>query len=195
MQTYRNAVPDDARSLARRVPLALTVGSVPGGMPIDGFDLGDSPAALCGINLSRRAVVLCTAGGVRSVAAFRPDLVSSLHNRGSALAALGRHEEALAATEEAVAIRRALADECPAAFRPDLARSLNVLGDCYAALDQHDAALEAYEAAVRTLLPAFQRLPATFADQMAYSVRDYVTACARLGRAPDAAVLAAAQQQ
>jgi len=44
---------------------------------------------------------------------------------------------------------------------------------------------------VRTLLPAFQRLPAAFANLMAYSVRDYVTACQRLGRTPDAAVLAA----
>ena len=132
---------------------------------------------------------------MRSVATVRPDLAASLTNLGNRLADLGRYDEALAATEEAVAIRRALADACPAAFLPDLARSLNVLGDCYAALDQHDAALEAYEAAVRTLLPAFQRLPAAFADQMAYSMRDYATACARLGRAPDAALLAAAQQQ
>ncbi len=264
MQTYRNAVPDDARSLARRVPLALTVGSVPGGMPIDGFDLGNSPAALCGINLSRRAVVLCTAGGVRSVAAFRPDLARSLHNLGIRLAALGRREEALAATREAADLYRALAAATPRmrglradrtlkrryvfwhcnaqssllyapthctgrggfqtflpwrsdaagnmhrtyflsalehaggtggdAFRPDLARSLNVLGACFAALDRHDAALAAYEEAVRTLLPAFQRLPAAYADQMAYSVRDYGTACERLGRAPDAALLAEARQ-
>jgi tetratricopeptide (TPR) repeat protein len=131
---------------------------------------------------------------VRSVATVRPDLAASLTNLGNRLADLGRYDEALAATQESVAIRRALADACPAAFLPDLARSLNVLGDCYAALDQHDAALEAYEAAVRTLLPAFQRLPAAFADQMAYSMRDYATACARLGRAPDAALLAAARQ-
>ncbi len=65
------ATPDDARILARRVPLALTVGAVPGGMPIDGFDLGNSPAAVCGINLAGRDVVLCTAGGVRGVAAAR----------------------------------------------------------------------------------------------------------------------------
>ncbi len=131
---------------------------------------------------------------MRSVATVRPDLAASLTNLGNRLAALGRYDKALAATQESVAIRRALADACPAAFLPDLARSLNVLGDCYAALDQHDAALEAYEAAVRTLLPAFQRLPAAFADQMAYSMRDYATACARLGRAPDAALLAAARQ-
>jgi hypothetical protein len=52
---------------------------------------------------------------------------------------------------------------------------------------------------VKNLLPAFKRLPAAFADQMVYSVQEYVTACERLGRVPDAAllaaVLAAAQQQ
>jgi hypothetical protein len=47
---------------------------------------------------------------------------------------------------------------------------------------------------VRTLLPAFQRLLAAFADQMASSARDYAAACARLGRVPDAALLATAQQ-
>jgi tetratricopeptide (TPR) repeat protein len=136
---------------------------------------------------------------VRSVAAVRPDLAASLHNLGIRLAALGRYDKALAATQESVAIRRALADACPAAFLPDLARSLNHLGACFAALDRHDAALDAYEEAVRTLLPAFKRLPAAFADQMVYSVQEYVTACERLGRVPDAAllaaVLAAAQQQ
>ena len=82
----------------------------------------------------------------------------------------------------------------PGAVAHALARSLNVLGVCYAALDRHAEALDAYEAAVRTLLPVFQRLPAAFANQMAYSVWDYVTACQRLGRTPDAAVLAAVQQ-
>ena len=161
-------------------------------------DLGVALAALGRYNealdAARKAADLYRALADERPAAVRPDLAASLHNLGIRLAALGRYDKALAATQESVAIRRALADACPAAFLPDLARSLNVLGDCYAALDQHDAALEAYEAAVRTLLPAFQRLPAAFADQMAYSMRDYATACARLGRAPDAALLAAARQ-
>ncbi|MBC7251259.1 MAG: CHAT domain-containing protein [Anaerolineae bacterium] len=47
---------------------------------------------------------------------------------GYALSALGRREEALAATAEAVEIRRELAAANPQAFRPDLATSLNNLG-------------------------------------------------------------------
>ncbi|RLE27813.1 hypothetical protein DRJ54_07350, partial [Candidatus Acetothermia bacterium] len=47
---------------------------------------------------------------------------------GNSLSALGRREEALAATQEAVEIRRQLADSNPQAFLPDLAMSLNNLG-------------------------------------------------------------------
>jgi len=143
---------------------------------------------------TREAVDLYRALAAAHPDAVRPDLASSLNNLGNCLAALGQREEALAATREAVDLYRALAEVRPAAFRPALARSLNRLGDCFAALDRHAEALDAYEEAIRTLLPAFQRLPAAFADQMAYSVRDYKAACVRLGRAPDAALLAAAQQ-
>jgi hypothetical protein len=45
--------------------------------------------------------------------AFRPGLVSSLHNLSASLAALGRAEEALAAIEEAAGIRRELAAARP----------------------------------------------------------------------------------
>ncbi len=38
---------------------------------------------------------------------------------------LGRHESALVAIEEAMTLRRALAEANPDAFLPDLARSLN----------------------------------------------------------------------
>lgn len=63
--------PADAFALARRYPRALTVGALPGGMPIDGFDLGNSPAALTDARLAGRDAILCTAGGVRGVAAAR----------------------------------------------------------------------------------------------------------------------------
>ncbi|MFP2934547.1 hypothetical protein ACLESO_57460, partial [Pyxidicoccus sp. 3LG] len=44
-----------------------------------------------------------------------------LHNRGLQLGSLGRREEALTATEEAVQIRRGFAARNPDAFQPDLA--------------------------------------------------------------------------
>lgn len=65
------ATPDEARALAHRFPSAVTVGAVPGGFPIDGFDFGNSPAALRNACLTDRDVVLCTAGGVRGATIAR----------------------------------------------------------------------------------------------------------------------------
>jgi 2-phosphosulfolactate phosphatase len=65
------ATPDEARVVARRFPSSVMVGAVPGGFPIDGFDLGNSPAALRDVSLMDRDVVLCTAGGVRGATIAR----------------------------------------------------------------------------------------------------------------------------
>ena len=54
-------------------------------------------------------------------------LAGSLNNLSVRLGDLGRREEALAAIQEAVTIRRELAAARPDAFRPDLAGSLNNL--------------------------------------------------------------------
>ena len=61
-------------------------------------------------------------------------------NLGMMLSNLGRREEALAATQEAVDIRRRLAQTRPDAFLPDLASSISVMSDVLAALDRHDEA-------------------------------------------------------
>jgi 2-phosphosulfolactate phosphatase len=63
------ATPEEARTLVHCSPAALTIGAVPGGFPIEGFDFGNSPAALCNVDLTGYDVALCTAGGVRGVIA------------------------------------------------------------------------------------------------------------------------------
>jgi tetratricopeptide (TPR) repeat protein len=73
------------------------------------------------------------------------------------LSALGRREEALAATAEAVELRRTLAAARPDAFLPDLASSLNNLGIRLSALGRREEALAATAEAVelrRTLAAA-----------------------------------------
>ena len=65
--------------------------------------------------------------GRRRAGRRQPDLARSLNNLSVRLADLGRREDALAASQEAVAIYRELAAARPDAFRPDLARSLNNL--------------------------------------------------------------------
>ncbi len=72
----------------------------------------------------------------------------SLNNVATRLSDLGRREEALAAIEEAVAIRRELAVLRPDAFRPDLATSLNNVANRLSDLGRREEALAAIEEAV-----------------------------------------------
>lgn len=75
-------------------------------------------------------------------------LATSLHNLSEQLAVLGRNEEALALTEEAVEIRRRLASDDPEAFLPQLARSLARLRDRLTAFGRSQEA-RAIEAEMR----------------------------------------------
>jgi len=80
--------------------------------------------------------------------AYRPDLALSLNNLSVSLTKLGRPEDALAAIEEAVTIRRELAAARPEAYRPDLALSLNNLAARLADLGRPEDALAASQEAV-----------------------------------------------
>ncbi len=72
------------------------------------------------------ATDICRELAADSPDAFRPYLASSLNNLGIHLAELERREEALAAIQEAVTIRRELATRWPDAYQHELARALQV---------------------------------------------------------------------
>jgi tetratricopeptide (TPR) repeat protein len=93
-------------------------------------------------------------------------------NLGVRLSALGRREEALKATQEAVELRRALRQRQPDAFQPDLAMSLNNLGDTLNELEKRQEALAAYEEALDMLWPFFKRLPSAFMQKTGFMIRD-----------------------
>ncbi|MFM7204932.1 MAG: tetratricopeptide repeat protein [Myxococcota bacterium] len=82
-----------------------------------------------------------------------------LLNKGIRFNALGRREEALQATQEAVVIRRQLAAQTPDAFNPDLARSLSNLGRWLSELERREEALAASREAVDILTPYLLQLP------------------------------------
>ncbi len=119
----------------------------------------------------------------------RTEKARLLNNQSVRLSALGRHEEALAAIEEAVKIRRELADKRPDAFRPDLASSLNNMSAFLSALGRHEEALAASEETVSLLKPYFLRLPLAFAQNMQIVLRVYIEACQKLSREPDTKLL------
>jgi 2-phosphosulfolactate phosphatase len=60
-----------AIALAAELPGALTIGAAGGGWPIPNFDLTNSPASLLGRDLSGKALIHCTAGGIQAVSAWR----------------------------------------------------------------------------------------------------------------------------
>jgi tetratricopeptide (TPR) repeat protein len=80
--------------------------------------------------------------------AFLPDLARALNNLGAHYSNLGRREEALPPTEEAVKIYRELS-ESNGAFLPDLARALINLGNRYSELGRREEALPPVEEAVK----------------------------------------------
>jgi tetratricopeptide (TPR) repeat protein len=89
------------------------------------------------------------------------NLAASLDNLAIRLAELGRRDEALAPAEEAVVIRRRLAEANPDAYLPGLAGSLNNLGGRLSGKGRREQALasaeEATRDATRELLPILHR--------------------------------------
>lgn len=108
---------------------------------------------------------------------------------GTRYANLGRREEALEATEQAVQSYRQLAERNPDAFLPDLARSLGALGSIHHAEDPAGAA-DVYKEGIRLLTPYFTQLPKAFAPLMASLVQAYARACEEGGHAVEEQLLA-----
>ena len=104
------------------------------------------------------------------------------NNLSNRLSALGRREAALAAVEEAVAIRRGLADTRPDAFRPDLAGSLNNLGIRLSDLGRREAALAVVEEAVKLYRGLADARPDAFRPDLAMSLNNLSNRLSALGR-------------
>lgn len=111
---------------------------------------------------------------------------------GYALSALGRREEALTATQEAVEIRRQLAQANLQAFLPDLAASINNLGTMLSKLGRREEALKATEEAVELYRELAQANPQAFLPDLAGSLNNLGRDLANLGRWEEA--LAATQE-
>ena len=85
---------------------------------------------------------------------------------------LGRREEALAAIEEAVAIRRALAEARPDAFLPSLAGALNNQSNRLSGLGRREEALAAIEEAVTIRRQLAQARPDAFLPDLATALNN-----------------------
>ena len=110
----------------------------------------------------------------------------ALNMLGYALSALGRREEALEATQEAVELRRRLAQKNPDAFLPDLATSLNNLGAMLSALGRREEALEATQEPVELRRRLAQKNPDAFLPDLAMSLNNLGGDFSALGRREEA---------
>jgi tetratricopeptide (TPR) repeat protein len=111
----------------------------------------------------------------------------SLNNTGAILFELGRHKEALVASQEAVNIRRRLAQSRSDVLLADLAMSLSNLGIRLSNLERHEEALETSQEAVDIYRHLAQsRADATLAH-LARSLGAHSGALAGLGRHREAA--------
>ncbi|KAE8260468.1 hypothetical protein A4X09_0g7765 [Tilletia walkeri] len=81
----------------------------------------------------------------RRPAAFEADLARTLHNYSVRLSQAGRHDEALKAIEECLAMRRSLHERRPAGFEADLAMTLNIYLLRLSEAGRHEEALKAIE--------------------------------------------------
>jgi tetratricopeptide (TPR) repeat protein/nucleoside phosphorylase len=110
-----------------------------------------------------------------------------LQNRlGVGLSEVGRREEALRATQEAVELRRALAEARPDVFLPDLASSLNNLGSRLRELGRREEALLATQEAVGLRRALAEARPDAALPNLAISLTNLGAMLRELGRREEA---------
>jgi len=107
-------------------------------------------------------------------------------NWGLRLSAVGRREDALAATNEAVQVYRGLARNRPDAFLSALATSLNNLGNMLSDLGRREDALAATDEAVQIRRGLAQARPDAFLPDLASSLTNLGNMLSDLGRREDA---------
>lgn len=115
-----------------------------------------------------------------------------LHRRGSTLASLGRLDEALEATKEAVAIRTTLSKARPDAFERDLASSVSNLGIFLSRFGRCEEALAAIKEAIAIDRRLAVAHPDAFEADLATSLNHMSIFLSDLGRREEA--LAAADE-
>ena len=109
-----------------------------------------------------------------------------LHNLANRLSGLGRLGEALEVAQEAVRLRRGLAQASPAAYTPDLAGSLNNLANALSGAGRLGEALEVAQEAVRLRRGLAQASPAAYTPDLAASLNNLATFLLAAGRGGEA---------
>ncbi|MFC8380839.1 tetratricopeptide repeat protein [Nocardia sp. NPDC057272] len=115
----------------------------------------------------------------------QPLLATSLNNVSVRLGALGRREDGLAASEEAVRIYRVLAEHHPDAYLPALATSLNNVSVDLGKLGRREDGLAASAEAVKIRRVLAERHPDAYLPELAMSLNNISVRLGALGRRED----------
>ena len=119
-------------------------------------------------------------------------LAHSLDQLGYRLSELGRHEDALAASEESLALYRSLAEGHSEAFVPDVARALHNLSSALSNLGRYEDSLAAIEESSALRRALAEARPDEYTPDLASSLAMLSSTLERLGRYE--AALAAAEE-
>jgi tetratricopeptide (TPR) repeat protein len=144
------------------------------------------------VDLARHALATNADRAAASVQRATVALATRLARLSIRFSNVGRREEALAASQEAVAIYRRLTEAGRHAFLPDLARSLTNLARDLSSLRRREDALAAAQEAVVIQRQLVEVRPDTSLPELASSLNNMSGDLAYLGRHDDA--LAASQE-
>ena len=144
--------------------------------------LNELAATLTAQDVERRLRPLAVADPAIHVS----NLASALNNLSLRLAAAGREEEALAASEESVEIRRPLTAADPAAHAVNLASALSNLSSRLAAAGRGEEALAASEESVDTYRPLAAANPAIHVSNLASALNNLSNRLAAAGHGEEA---------
>jgi hypothetical protein len=119
-------------------------------------------------------------------AAHQADLAGALSNLGAWFGAVGRHQDALQAADEAVTLYRQLTADNPAAHQADLAMALTNLGTLLGAAGRNQDALQATDEAVTLRRQLAADNPAAHQDGLAMALTNLSNWLGEVGRRHDA---------
>lgn len=138
------------------------------------------------LRIAQRYVDLNCQNGSKGSRKTRKSTASGLYTLGLRLANLGHRQRALAATQEAVDLYRALAIEEPNSALPELAGGLNALGTDFDMLGRFEESLAASQEAVDVYRTLIETKPDSFMELLAGSLDNLGNRLNRLGRGEDA---------
>ncbi|MDQ3151053.1 MAG: tetratricopeptide repeat protein [Actinomycetota bacterium] len=174
----------DHEGLLSRIPDSTDLDAVENALPRQNTHLLRVAAQLSQRLLDRLDHLHCTGNTVAvDVIAERARLLSNLAIR---LAEVGQRTEALAPAQEAVDIRRRLAETAPAAYLPDLAMSLNNLANHLAEVGQRTEALAPAQEAAQLYRRLAETAPAAYLPNLAASLNNLAIRLAEVGQHDEA---------